>query len=366
MKLYRFNKVGALVDYPDTAREQPISNFEQEQLNLSPTVAVYKAESIINWHTIEVNNEIIPDYFVLDETHMAMNPETYCYEEKEQYRILFLKPNGNDYVYCQFVVIRIDDERRSIVGNKKLFKVIDYVEPMMNGSKLNRIPFFVIDKDGLNYDKTTESIINGLTDVNLGHYRNSADWEHNLFYLGLKTLIVKGYNAETGTGKLTVGGVISSTNPQFDALLLEPSSDSGLEKEMQNKEQRMAVLGSQAIAQRGKYVQSAATAKINSSSEASVLSAVAHAQSNVMTTILNLILQWGGYTDVQGSLHINTDFFDDLITPESILKFVQLVQSGGISYDTFYYNLSKRDVYPPEWTKEKEKSAIEDGGLTNK
>lgn len=352
------NKVGMLVDFPDTMREKELSVLEYEELNLTPKASVYSAEKIINWHNTNLDDEIIPDYFVLDESYYGLNKETMKHEWIEQYRILFLEDTGDDYIYHQMVVEKADNKKQS---SRAKYVVVSHIVPEKNNAPMNRIPFYVIDKDGLNYSETEESIINDLVDVNMGHFRNSADWEHNLFYLGLKTLVLPGYDVEE-RGAPTIGGIITGPTG-FDPFLIEPSSDSGLEKEMQNKEQRMSVLGSQAISQRGKYVQSAATAKINSATETSILGALANAQSNVMTVILNLILGWSGYENIRGNVHINTDFFDDLITPESALKFAQLLQSGSISPQTYFYNLSKRDFFPPEWSWDKEITNILDSEL---
>lgn len=351
------NKVGILVDFPLTLREHELSVLEYEELNLTPKASVYSAESIINWHTIEINDEMIPDYFVLDESTWEMNYETFAYEFVEQYRILLLVESENDYVYHQLLVKK-SDKKGSTSVTKKKFEVVDSITPMKDNRELNRIPFYVIDADGINYGETTESMLNDLVDVNMGHYRNSADWEHNLYFLGLKTLVLPGYDRETN-GDPTVGGIITGPTG-FAPQLIEPTSDSGLEKEMKNKEERMAVLGAQAISQRGKYVQSASTAKINSASESSILASLAHSQSSVMTTILNLILGWSGYPNIRGNIHINTDFFDDMISADAIIKWSQLVQSGAISRKTWYYNLEKRDIFPPEWSLTKEVANIEE------
>jgi hypothetical protein len=358
------NKVGILVDFPSIQRDKELSVLEYEELNLTPKTSVYNAESIVNWHTIKVDDEIIPDYFVLDESTNEFDVESMQYKWVERYRVLYLEDNGGDFVYRQLVVENKVKGNKVFSGqhNKGKYTVVDSVTPMKEGVELNRIPFYVIDKDGLNYTRTSESIINDLVDVNIGHYRNSADWEHNLYYLGMKTLVVKGYSVEDN-GPITVGGVISAKGSNFEANLLEPTSDSGIEKEMQNKELRMSVLGSQSISQRGKYVQSAATAKINSATEDSILGALANAQSVVMSIILNLILDWSGYNAIKGSIQINTDYYNDTITPESIIAWTQLKQAGGISEETWYYNLDKRDVFPPDWSLDKELTKIEEGRL---
>lgn len=357
------NKVGILVDFPSVQRDRELSVLEYEDLNLTPKTSVYNAEKIVNWHTIKVNDEIIPDYFVLDESDYQFTVETMQYEWVEQYRVLYLEDLGGDFVYRQLLVKNVakGNTRGVSFAGKGKFEVVDNITPMKDGKELNRLPFYVIDKDGLNYTKTAESIINDLVDVNIGHYRNSADWEHNLYYLGMKTLVVTGYNEENGP--ITIGGVISASSPNFNATLLEPTSDSGIEKEMQNKEMRMAVLGSQSISQRGKYVQSAATAKINSATENSILGALANAQSKVMSIILNLILDWSGYSMVKGSIQINTDFFEDMISADGVISWSQLLQSGSISPQTWYYNLDRRDIFPPDWSLEKEMTSIEEGGM---
>jgi len=83
--------------------------------------------------------------------------------------------------------------------------------------------------------------------------------------------------------------------------------------------------------------------------------------SEACTRIFSFMLDWSAkYSQKIGvTCGVNTDFYEDDISGEELLKWIQAYQSGGISYDTFYHNLEKKEAFPSNWDKGKELDAIE-------
>ncbi len=60
---------------------------------------------------------------------------------------------------------------------------------------------------------------------------------------------------------------------------------------------------------------------------------------------------------------MNTDFVSTEISPQQITALMQAYQGGGISHDTFIYNMVQGEVTPPDVTVEQEKELIEVMGM---
>ncbi len=229
------------------------------------------------------------------------------------------------------------------------------VYPTLNGNYLDFIPFYVIDDRGMAWEEYHMSMINDLADLNLGHYLNSADWENELHWVGAKTPIFPGFPE----GEDVVIGKPLITPEECTPFFLEAQSDSGLNEEMQNKESRMAVLGAERIAQQGKYIASAQTSHINSISETSMISNMSKAVSEIASQIFTFMFKWNR-DDIKVRCTLNTDYYQDDISGEELVKWVEALQTGAISYDAYYFNLEKKEAFPPGWSKEKERRSMED------
>jgi hypothetical protein len=74
------------------------------------------------------------------------------------------------------------------------------------------------------------------------------------------------------------------------------------------------------------------------------------------------MLQWNGKKDISVEVTLNTDYYQDDITGEELVKWTEALQSGAISFDTFFYNLSKKEAYQPGKSIEKEKMLLNEDG----
>jgi hypothetical protein len=201
-------------------------------------------------------------------------------------------------------------------------------------------------------------MINALVNTNIGHFRNSADWENELHWVGIKTLYLPGW-AKDIHGEPVLGGAMAGP-ANSEPKMIEASSDSGLKDEMRNKEERMAVLGAERISQKGRYIPSAETARINSESENSTLTNMSKSLSTSISKVLSFQLKWAG-EKLNVDMALNTDFFNDNITGDEVLQWIQAAQQGGISFDTYYYNMKRKEAFPEGWTKEQEIDALQEG-----
>lgn len=138
----------------------------------------YQAESIINWRTKRINGR---DQLVLVVLRECMEKEDgFAYEDEIQYRELALE-NGK-------FVCRV--WRKSADAGS--FSVTSEYHPKPKGEDFwDEIPFTFVGAQ--NNDPTIdESPLAALVEINLGHYRNSADYEDSVFFCGQVQPVISG------------------------------------------------------------------------------------------------------------------------------------------------------------------------------
>ena len=163
-----------------------------EAAGIRPIMARYQATSILNWKTTRIGNATVLSMVVLREEASVPDPENeFAHKTEARYRVLDLIQQtadpGDDTpafpIYRQRVY-RLND-------NKDDEQVGPDIFPLMNGQPLDRIPFYFIGT--LNTTPAVEEPpMIDLFDVNLDHYRLSADHKHGLHFGGLPTAVVSG------------------------------------------------------------------------------------------------------------------------------------------------------------------------------
>lgn len=368
------NRVGVLVDMPPiNPVERGMSLFDYEQQKIKPMLSMYKPESIVNWHWVIQDNQILPVMYVLYEQIDVFPENGIVPDTQDRYRILYLEnwedPNNRRYKSIVLDASQVISPKDGTTS----WKVTEVTYPLKEGQPLSFIPFYTLTDRGIEPRRVYSPMINDLVNVNIGHYRNSADWENELHWVGTKTIYFPDWDAQT-YGDPKVGGALAGPKDTIP-VMLEASSDSGLKDEMVAKEQRMAILGAERISQKGRYLPSAETARITSANESSVLANMVNHLSKGFTAIANFVVDWAEPAfpnnmkeGLQVDVKVNDDFYQDDMNGDELLKWMQALHQGGISYDTYYYNMSKKEVYAPNTTKELEWERIEESAdiLTKK
>lgn len=327
-------RVGILVDHPPMTNAQGITLAAQEKLGLRPMMQVYMAESIINWKYRRIANRNMLSMVVLKECIRRPKDE-FEDEEVTQYRVLDLEEGSN--LYRQRVFESDKD------GNDKQIGADIY--PLMNGKRLAYIPFVIVGTDGMDAALDDPPLID-LVDLNLSHYRTTADYEHGCHFTGLPTAVVSGYQPETAQ-TLYIGSQAAwiFPDPQASASYLEFKGEglSSLEKNLDRKERNMAVLGARMLAEEKKQIETYGATQIKHTGENSVLSAIAIAVSQALEWALGVFAEWAGQkADV--SFEINREFMPMPLDAQGLQALVAAWQAGAISEPELYRNLQKGDV----------------------
>lgn len=337
-------RVGVFVDYPVVDTET-VTLADAERLNLRPSMNIYKAESIINWRCRRINNKYVTAQIVLKEVYSELVDEFTDGTPEDRYRVLDLVDVADGDTTMTVYRIRVFslDEK----GNEKQIGP-DQI-PRMNNAPLAFIPFYFIGVDDTTPDVDEPPLID-LVDMNISHYRTTADLEHGAHFTGLPTAVVSGYTAETGE-KLYIGSQAAWVfpNPDASASYLEFTGQGlGALKELcERKELMMAILGARMLEVQKKGVESADTASIHRGGEQATLASAAQSISMGLRQALQTFSDWSGASG-KVKYDLNRDFFPMPLDAQTLTALVSGWQNGAYSYETLFQQLQMGEVIGAE------------------
>lgn len=351
----KVGRVGVLVDYP-TTDIATVTKADAALLNLRPTMALYEAENIINWRQETIANQRVLTLVVLVEQADEAVDE---FETKQvkQFRVLDLVPakneDGSESLAYRIRLFQLDETTKAET------QVSDDVFPLMNGARLPYIPFYFLASDDTCIEPDDPPLID-LVDLNLSHYRTTADYEHGCHFTGLPTGYVTGYTKKEGE-KIYLGSqsMLIFPDPNVTVGFLEFSGAGlgELKSNLDRKEEQMAVLGARMLEAQKKGVESAEAAGIHRAGENSALADAAQAISLGLTAALQTFSDWAGGSG-PATVELNRDFFPRPMSSEEITSLVTSWQQGAISPQTLFENLQAGQIIADSVTFEQEQERI--------
>lgn len=330
-------RAGLLVDYPRTntatTRRQALDG------NVRPTIIRYPAEAIINWRTRTVGALVLLSLVVIREPYVV-DDDGFAETTGTQYRVLRLSPEGT-----YTVEIHRDVESTGFV----LFEAFTPTDG--RGQPLREIPFsFIGSKD--NDPAIDEAPLLDLAELNLAHYRNSADYEESTFMNGQPTPVLSGLTKqwldEALKGRIRFGsraGIALPVGGSAELLQAQPNSQAF--EAMTHKEKQMIAIGAKLLENTGTQ-QTATEATIDSVLDNSVLGTAARNVSMAYRKCLN----WA-WLYVSGEVvddpevidyKLNTDFAARGLTAQERSEIVSEWQKNAITWDEMRWNLKRAGV----------------------
>lgn len=298
----------------------------------------YRAEDIVNWRFTRMGGDQELSLVVLRE--YIEDPEAkdeFSVDQVIQYRVLRLNniESKTGTYYTQQLYI----EQESKEGNKrKEFVGGPVLMPMRRGAALDFIPF------ALPWAVNQPPLVD-LADVNLSHYRGSADLKHGLHFTALPTPWVSGQTGE-GSKALAIGsGVAWSLEKDGKAGMLEftGSGLGAIRTDLEDMQNLMATLGARLLQPPPKYAETALSVSMRHSSDYASLRTLAHIVEQQLTFALQIHSWWLGtetlVAEVKAEIQLNKVFFDQSITADELRALLLALQGNAISYKTFYARL---------------------------
>lgn len=318
--LLQTGRGGLLVEYP--VADAGLSVQAVRDRNLRANILSYNAESVVNWRTAIVDGIKYLTLLVLQEPTEVIAADGFSVTEEIYHRVLSLV----DGVYTQSLYNE-DDElvESNIIPRKR------------DGSVWNKIPFVFLG--AVNNDENIDKApLTDLSDLNIAHYRNSADYEESCYMVGQPTPYASGFT-QSWIENIMKGKEVRIGSREF--LLLPEGASAGLlqvapnimpREGMIDKEAQAIKLGARLISD-SSGTETAEAAKIRFAGQNSKLGTVV---GNIQAGFIQAIeyaMEFMGGEGVE--LEINTDFYDKSLDPQMVMAQIQLLDRGIIAKKDF-------------------------------
>jgi hypothetical protein len=301
-------------------------------------IASYTAESIINWKTRQVGGQHLLSLVVLRETVDVDTDDGFGSEQVVQYRVLRLDISGQ---YTQ----EVWEEGAS--------NTAQIVAPL--------IPFQFVGSE--NNDTTIDDApLYDMAEVNIGHYRNSADYEEAAYLVGQPQPWMAGLDEQWRDHMETNGIFLGSRAPWLLPVngtcgVWQAQPNTVAKEAMESKKQDMVSLGARLI-ERGSAVKTATQADNDSAAEHSVLSLVV---SNVSEAYSQCLVWMAEFVNATGETlyKLNQDFSQITLDATILSALFNAVQGGKLPAGDFWQYLRDRGVIDPEKTDDQIRDELE-------
>lgn len=335
-------RYGLLSDYPGAP--PGLTQSQVAALNLQASILAYPAESIINWRTMMVGGVKKLSVVVLQEPTEKISEDGFSFEELMYHRVLLLKIIEGKLTYVQNVY----DENNELIAwetgeTEEGEKVVtaDIFPRKSDGSLWDEIPFTFIGSVN-NDEKPDKAPLYDIAEINISHYRNSADFEESSFMVGQPTPVIAGLtqtwvddNFKDGIQLGSRGGVMLPEGGSGSLLQADPNQMPS--QGMTDKEKQMVSIGASIIedAVGGEVVDAAKGRMAGKSSK------LGNAVANVEKAFIKAIgwaMEFMGATK-EPEIEINREFYDATIDPQMVIAQIQLLDRGIIAKQDLRGNL---------------------------
>jgi hypothetical protein len=354
-EIVEVGRVGILVDVP---KDVPTGGTAR------PYCVLYKAEDILSTKLERRGADEVLCRVVLREYEDVPDPQVPDATRRvERFRVLELADGV--YTQTEWRFVRSGDSgAESLVAGEPIV-------PVRRGQPLDFLPFLIATPSGVSPDMENPPLLD-LADVNLGHWRNSVDYENGLHLVALPQPYI--------SGQLLGGGATDAAEPlrwgPSVIFQLEKDSTVGLaefsgqglaaiKEAMEEKKRQMATLGARILEDSGGAAETATAVSMRHAGEQASMRRMAGSISQALTAALRWMGWWVGIdadpSKVEASCELNKDFFQVKASPEEIKTAFLLWQGEGISKETFFDRIQKGGWAREGVTFEDEQAAIEHG-----
>lgn len=309
----------------------------------------YSDKAVVKQYTKESIVNVSKDYVVLMQEYQELDKkDKFVQHTKTEYLELTYDEDGN---YIQNLWRQ---------DNSKEYVIVESVMPTNRGESLKEIPFVFSD------ELSADPILLHLANVNLDQYRMSTDHRHGLHWTALPTMFLFGdlRDDEGNKKQIKVGAGsanhIDDGDARVELLEFSGAGIGSLKAAIDDNVKTMASIGAKMLTDGSGGVRSAETSRIEASSETATLSTIANTIDSTMAEILEILAVWMGAPVPEFA--INRDFIDTNLDPQSLLAYLQVFQSGGMSLDSFLSLLVKGELLPKNISAEDEADRIETTG----
>lgn len=344
-------RVGLLADFP----ENPVNNV------VTPYIALYIAESIINWDEGENGSVQDLNFVVLNESGLKKN-DNFEWEQKSSYRVLQLG-DIEGYEPGSYLAGVFSEDG----AGTPIYVEADMKPPVYLSQISKKIPFvFANTKDIVS--SPDDSPLNGLGRLTLAIYRGEADYRQNLFMQGQDTLVVignvsnpnaiPGQDADairTGAGSridLDTGGDAKYVGVNSSGL---PEQRLALDNDKKKAEQKASNLVNPTNSQQ----ESGEALKTRIAAQTATLNQIALAGAAALEKLLKILAEWMGADPKQVKVTPNLEFADHTFNAQTLTQLMSSRTMGApLSFESIHAYLVEKGL--TKLTFEEEMAKIEE------
>ena len=339
-----FGRSGLLVDYPKVS-----GNPTAEQIKLGeirPVINNYKPWQLINWRTKNRGSMTILSLVVIVEEDLETD-DGFFQEYNKKYRVLDLDEND------EYRVRIFKNQPAEVENGKTETEFIEQPDETTyptdsNGERWNIIPFIFVGSENNGPDIDFPPMYDIAT-VNIGHYRNSADYEESSFTVGQPTPVFSGLTEAWmeryfKNDTVYLGSRASISLPEGGrGELLQAAPNTMPYEAMKLKESQMVALGAKLI-QPTAVERTATEANIEKSAENSILASTAKNVSSAYEQCLMWAADFQGEPTDDIEFVLPTEFDLAMMTPEERKQLIEEMLAGLITKDEARNALRKSGI----------------------
>lgn len=337
-EVFLTGRLGVLVDMPQAERTTNVDGVIIRQAeDMRPFTVAYQAEKIVNWRTTRRGGDQILTMVVLSERVEIgySDADPFTCRMIDQYRVVKLDDAG----HC---VVQI---WRQTADNGRYEQTADGDVPLMRrGQPLTFVPFFFLGALHTGPELEHPPLLD-LADVNLGHWRNSCDYEYGLHLVALPTPWRAGAKVAEGSGPTRIGPSVVwdlDINGSAGMLEFEGAGLASIVVAMDEKKKQMAILGARLLEDAPQTQETLGAVRLRHTGETASLKTVAQALEKGFSQILSTAVWWQSTagdapSDVKDvNVELNKEYIVIRATPQEVQVALTALQAGEIAYDTFY------------------------------
>lgn len=354
----------------------------------TPYLTHYPAEDIINWNFRSIGGRTMLSMLVLHEISTEYDaltgedpPDSYEHRMYDQWREFILEGESLDALTVTTKVHRLKFQKsnaqhsttanaKTTLGSDAFVEISSKTISRSVSNQMPGIPFIIFTAANASPDQVAKSGLADIVDLNFAHYRASADLWNGRHMAGLPTPWAVCFTDEE-TKILTLGSTQAWTSDKAEAkcgmLEMTGAALKTIQEGMSDLERQMASLGARSIEAPKKDAEAVGTVELRQRAETASLVTIL-AQANHGLTQVMLWALWVSGThklpedkENEAYLQFSLDMASSRMDAPTLTAFVAALQTGAISYETFFYNLQSGEIFSDGRTIEEEQTAIEQG-----
>lgn len=311
-ELLEVGNTGYLANYP--IAEVGLTAEQVESMNLRANMKEYKAESILSWKTKTIGSDNVLVQIVLAE-EVDKPVDEFSSEIEIQYRVLRLN-NGiyTQQIYNEIEAITEEIQVRTFSGEAQTFIPFYFAGAYSNDPCIDDAPLYDIAR------------------VNIGHYRNSAEYENSIRMIGNPQAYLAGSFHGAPPENLLFGtstAWVMQEGGQAGLIQVAPNT---LAKEgMGAKEEQIVSIGARLVVAGGQ-AETAEAARLKFAGDTSVLQNITQNVSEAITKCLKAcLLYMSPGSNQEVVFNVNEEFYTKTPDPQLIGQMIMLQDRGTIA-----------------------------------